>query len=269
MIRSVDLHISDMCMHKLLVYVICPGITFASYLIVLDGIISLRSPSPLWPLPCKPGDHCLAAGEVTCVDMGECVMKSMAGRDHVGAFLVHGTCCVCRKVLVSSSISKYIVISHIVTTVICIYLYFISQIFICLTYHLIQRNTCFNLLCVLLFWCTVLWILIAFFICCICQKWRNNNSCNILFTQAIFKRIMDLSLVMSRCSYVIIYHHILYGYSTAVRLSHGTHILFCRLEYLEPFRPDAQEVTLNSNNDLKRCLTSSDVTFIQKIWCVF
>ena len=164
MIRSVDLHISDMCMHKLLVYVICPGITFASYLIVLDGIISLRSPSPLWPLPWQPGDHCLAAGEVTCVDMGECVMKSMAGRDHVGAFSVHGTCCVCRKVLASSSMSKYIVISHIVTTVICIYLYFISPFFIYLTYHFIQRNTCFNLLCVLLFWCTVLWILIAFFL---------------------------------------------------------------------------------------------------------
>ena len=105
----------------------------------------------------------------------ECVMKSMAGRDHVGAFLVHGTCCVCHKVLVSSSKSKYIVISHIVTTIICIYLYFISPIFIYLTYHFIQRNACFNLPCVLLLWCTVLWILIALFICCTCQKWRNKD----------------------------------------------------------------------------------------------
>ena len=175
MIRSVDLRISDMCMHKLLVYVICPGIKFASYLIVLDGIISLRAPSPLWPLPWHAGDHCPAAGEVTCVDMGECVMKSMAGRDHVGAFLVHGKCCVCRKVLVSSSMSKYIVISHIITTIIWIYLYSISPIFIYLTYHFIQRNTRFNLLCVLLLWCTVLWILIALFIYCTCQKWRNKD----------------------------------------------------------------------------------------------
>ena len=66
-------------------------------------------------------------------------------------------------------------LSHIVTTVICIYLYFISPIFIYLTYHFIQRNTCFNLLCVLLLWCTVLWILIALFICCTCQKWRNKD----------------------------------------------------------------------------------------------
>ena len=181
MIRSVDLHVSDMCMHKLLVYVICPGITFASYLNVLDEIISLRSPSPLWPLPWQPGDHCPAAGEVTCVDMGECVMKSMAGRDHVGAFLVHGTCCVCRKVLVSSSMSKYTVVAHIVTTVICVYLYFISPIFIYLTYHFIQRNTCFNLLCVLSLWCTVLWILIARFICCACQKWRNKDVQSIIY----------------------------------------------------------------------------------------
>ena len=126
-------------------------------------------------------DHCPAAGEVTCVDMGECVMKSMTGRDHVGAFLVHGTCCVCRKVLVSSSMSKYIVISHIVTTIICIYLYFISPIFIYLTYHFIQRDTCFNSLCVLLLWCTVLWILIALFICCTCQKWRNKDVQSIIF----------------------------------------------------------------------------------------
>ena len=99
----------------------------------------------------------------------------MAGRGHVGAFLVHWTCCVCRKVLVSSSTSKYTVIAHIVTTVICIYLYFISPIFIYLTYHFIQRNTCFNLLCVLSLWCTVLWILIACFIWCTCQKWRNKD----------------------------------------------------------------------------------------------
>ena len=170
-------------MHKLLVYVICPRVTFASYLIVVDGIISLRAPSPLGPLPWQPGDHCPAAGEVTCVDMGECVMKSMAGRDHVGAFLVHGTCCVCRKVLVSSFMSKYIVISHIVTTIICIYLYFISPIFIYLTYHFIQRNTCFNLLCVLLLCCTVLWILIALFICCTCQKWRNKDVQSINHTE--------------------------------------------------------------------------------------
>ena len=71
--------------------------------------------------------------------------------------------------------SKYTVIAHIVTTVICVYLYFISPIFIYLTYHFIQRNTCFNLLCVLSLWCTVLWILIARFICCTCQKWRNKD----------------------------------------------------------------------------------------------
>ena len=39
---------------------------FASYLIILDGIISLWAPSPLWPLPWQLGDHCPAAGEVTC-----------------------------------------------------------------------------------------------------------------------------------------------------------------------------------------------------------
>ena len=174
-IRSVDLHISDMCMHKLLVYVISPRIMFASYWIVLDGIISLWAPSPRWPLPWQPGDHCPAAGEVTCVEMGECVMKSMAGRDHVGVFLVHGTCCVCRKVLVSSYMSKYIVIPHIITTIICIYLNSTSPIFIYLTCHFIYRNACFNLYYVLLRWCTVLWILIALFIWCTCQKWRNKD----------------------------------------------------------------------------------------------
>ena len=189
--------------YVLLVYVICPGITFASYLNVLDEIISLRSPSPLWPLPWQPGDHCPAAGEVTCVDMGECVMKSMAGRDHVGAFLVHGTCCVCRKVLVSSSMSKYTVIAHIVTTVICIYLYFISPIFIYLTYHFIQRNTCFNLLCVLSLWCTVLWILIARFICCTCQKWRNKDvQSNITtFRREVLKSWWDGNVNESRKRY--------------------------------------------------------------------
>ena len=110
-----------------------------------------------------------------CVDMDECVMKSMAGRDHVGAFSVHWTCCVCRKVLVSSYMSKYIVISQIITNIICIHLYFIYPIHIYLTCHFIYQNACFNLHYVLLLWCTVLWILIALFIWCNCQQWRNEE----------------------------------------------------------------------------------------------
>ena len=160
--------------------------------------MGLWAPSPLWPLRWQPGDHCPAADEVTCVDMGECVMKSMAGRDHVGAFSVHWTCCVCRKVLVSSCMSKYIVISQIITNIICIHLYFIYPIHIYLTCHFIYQNACFNLHYVLLLWCTVLWILIALFIWCTCQQWRNEEmqSINIIMKFFLAKYTLFLTCKM-------------------------------------------------------------------------
>ena len=107
----------------------------------------------------------------------------MARRDHVGAFLVHGTWCTCRYVLTSSYMPKCIFTSHIITTMICMYACTIIHIFV---FHfsyfylpnipfLFTEHACVNIWYISLPLYNVLWVLIALFIWHTFQKWRNKD----------------------------------------------------------------------------------------------
>ena len=95
-------------------------------------------------IPWQPGNNYPAAGEVTCVDTGECVMKSMAGRDRVGDVFVHETHSVYMswgaRILLYAKICFYF---SIITTKICMYICTMMHIFVCYFSYLLTSNAIF------------------------------------------------------------------------------------------------------------------------------